>query len=100
MSNDNLHILKQSAIELLKQLITIPSFSKEEDKTAEIICTYLQKHGVEANRVKNNVYAKNAYYDAAKPTILLNSHHDTVKPNKNYTLDPFMPVEKDGKLFG
>lgn len=100
MSNDNLHILKQSAIELLKQLITIPSFSKEEDKTAEIICTYLKQYGIEARRVKNNVYAKNAYYDAAKPTILLNSHHDTVKPNKNYTLDPFTPVEKDGKLFG
>jgi len=100
MSNDNLHTLQQSAIELLKQLITIPSFSKEEDKTAEAICTYLQQYGIEAKRVKNNVYARNAYYDESKPTILLNSHHDTVKPNKNYTLDPFSPVEKDGKLFG
>jgi len=100
MSNDNLHTLQQSAIDLLKQLITIPSFSKEEDKTAEAICTYLQQYGIKAKRVKNNVYARNAYYDESKPTILLNSHHDTVKPNKNYTLDPFSPVEKDGKLFG
>ncbi len=48
----------------------------------------------------NNVCAINKYFDADKPTILLNSHHDTVKPNKGYTLDPFSPVEKDGKLFG
>ncbi len=44
--------------------------------------------------------AVNKHFDAAKPTILLNSHHDTVKPNKGYTLDPFTPIEKDGKLFG
>lgn len=101
MSNVNLHNLQQSAIELLKQLIVTPSFSKEEDKTADILRTFLQHYGgIETKRVKNNVYARNAYYDESKPTILLNSHHDTVKPNKNYTLDPFSPVEKDGKLFG
>jgi len=100
MSNDNLHILQQSAIELLKQLITTPSFSKEEDKTAEIIKIYLQQYGVDVKCVKNNVYARNTHFDSSKPTILLNSHHDTVKPNKNYTLDPFTPIEKDGKLFG
>jgi acetylornithine deacetylase len=51
-------------------------------------------------RLQNNVYARNRHFDAAKPTLLLNSHHDTVKPNKAYTLDPFQPVEKDGKLYG
>jgi len=100
MSNTNLHTLQQSAIELLKQLITTPSFSKEEDKTADILKAFLEKHGVPVKTVKNNVYARNAHFDDSKPTILLNSHHDTVKPNKNYTLDPFTPVEKDGKLFG
>jgi acetylornithine deacetylase len=100
MSNDNLHTLQQSAIELLKQLISTPSFSKEEDKTAAILKTFLEKHGVPVKNVQHNVYARNAHFDDSKPTILLNSHHDTVKPNKNYTLDPFTPVEKDGKLFG
>jgi acetylornithine deacetylase len=38
--------------------------------------------------------------DPSKPTILLNSHHDTVRPAKGYTLDPFEPQEKEGKLFG
>ena len=100
MSNDILHTLQQNAIELLKQLISTPSFSKEEDKTADLLCTFLKQHGIEPVCVKNNVYAKSAFYDASRPTILLNSHHDTVKPNKNYTLDPFTPVEIEGKLYG
>jgi acetylornithine deacetylase len=100
MSNTNLHTLQQSAIELLKQLISTPSFSKEEDKTADILRSFLEKHGVPVKNVQHNVYARNAHYDDSKPTILLNSHHDTVKPNKNYTLYPFTPVEKEGKLFG
>lgn len=100
MSNENLHTLQQSALALLKQLIATPSFSKEEDKTAEIIQAFLNKHGVQTKCVKNNVYARSAHFDESKPTILLNSHHDTVKPNKNYTLDPFTPIEKEGKLFG
>lgn len=100
MSKANLHTLQQSALELLRQLITTPSFSKEEDKTAGLIKTFLQQHGVAVKCVQHNVYARNAHFDDSKPTILLNSHHDTVKPNKNYTLDPFTPIEKDGKLFG
>ena len=86
MSNDNLHTLQQSAIELLKQLISTPSFSKEEDKTAAILRTFLEKHGVPVKNVQHNVYARNAHFDDSKPTILLNSHHDTVKPNKNLSL--------------
>lgn len=85
---------------MLKQLIATPSFSKEEDKTAELIERYLQLNGVTAHRFLNNVWATNQYFDERKPTLLLNSHHDTVKPNKAYTLDPFSPIEADGKLFG
>ncbi len=90
----------QNAIELLKELIAAPSFSKEEDQTASIIARFLMLKGVVASRVGNNIYAFNHFYDANKPSILLNSHHDTVKPNKGYTLDPFTPIEKDGKLYG
>lgn len=100
MSNENIHTLQQDAIALLKQLIATPSFSKEEDKTAVILRTFLQQHGLKISCVKNNVFARYAHFDESKPTILLNSHHDTVKPNKNYTLDPFTPVEKEGKLYG
>jgi acetylornithine deacetylase len=89
-----------AAIDLLKELIATPSFSKEEDQTAGILCRFIGTKGVPHTRVGNNVFALNNYYDAEKPSILLNSHHDTVKPNKGYTFDPFSPFEKDGKLFG
>jgi len=92
--------LQAEAIELLKRLIAVPSFSKEEDRTAELLVEYLASKGVTAYRLQNNVWATNKYFDPAKPSLLLNSHHDTVKPNKAYTLDPFAPIEKDGKLFG
>lgn len=92
--------LYDNAVELLKQLIATPSFSKEENDTAEIIVAFFERHGIECARVGNNVYAKNKFYDPSKPSVLLNSHHDTVKPNRGYTMDPFTPIEKDGKLYG
>lgn len=92
--------LKNDAIELLKGLIRIQSFSKEEDKTADLINQFFTDRGIPTHRKKNNVWAFNKHYDTNKPTILLNSHHDTVKPNPGYTIDPFDPVVKDGKLFG
>ncbi len=92
--------LQQEATQLLKNLIETSSFSKEEANTASFIDTFLQEHAVKTNRVQNNIWATNLYFDSTKPTILLNSHHDTVKPNKGYTLDPFNPIEQDGKLFG
>ena len=92
--------LYESAVLLLTQLIATPSFSKEEQGTAEIIAAFFDQHQIAYSRVGNNLYAKNKHYDINKPSILLNSHHDTVLPNKGYTIDPFTPFEKDGKLFG
>ena len=97
MQTDKLYT---DSLNLLKKLISTQSFSKEEDKTAAIIESFLQSAGVAAKRFLNNVWAVNKHFDESKPSILLNSHHDTVRPNKAYTLDPFSPVEKDGKLFG
>ncbi|MBO9634234.1 MAG: M20 family metallo-hydrolase [Chitinophagaceae bacterium] len=100
MNNQSLQHLQHSVIELLKQLIAMPSFSKEEEGTAAIIKLFLEERGIEAKQFKFNVWAVNKHFDAGKPTLLLNSHHDTVKPNKGYTLDPFKPIVQDGKLFG
>jgi acetylornithine deacetylase len=100
MNNDNLHIIREEALELLKQLIATPSFSKEEDKTAEILFHFLSQRTVHVKQAGHNVWARNVHYDENKPTILLNSHHDTVKPNKGYTMDPFTPICENGKLFG
>lgn len=92
--------LFKDSLELLQKLIAIPSLSKEEALTAEAIDGFLKDRGVNTNRKDNNIWAFNKHYDASKPTILLNSHHDTVKPNPGYTRDPFSPDLEDGKLFG
>ena len=92
--------LYQDAVELLKAMIRIPSLSKEEAGTADLLAKFLTERGVEVHRKKNNVWAFNKYYDPAKPTILLNSHHDTVKPNSAYTRDPFEPSVEGDRLYG
>ena len=92
--------LTLEAIALLKELISIPSFSSEEDRTAARIVQWFSDHNIPCERRQNNVYAFNANFDESKPTLLLNSHHDTVKPNSAYTKDPFQPQVEDGKLYG
>ena len=96
----DISILQNDAIRLLKQLIATPSFSKEEDNSSGLLKSFFEQFAVPAEQHLYNVWVKNKHFDANKPTILLNSHHDTVKPNKGFTLDPFSPVEKNGKLFG
>ena len=92
--------LTEEAISLLKSLINIPSFSREEDKTADLMEEFLKGKGIACERSKNNVWAKSKYFSADKPTLLLNSHHDTVKPNASYTRDPHQAEVIDGKLYG
>jgi len=88
------------AIALLQQMIAIPSFSKEEEGTADCIVRFLDKKNIKTERIGNNILARNKYFSNEKKSLLLNSHHDTVKPNNNYTHDPFMPTIEDGKLYG
>ncbi len=92
--------LHQKALSLLQELISIPSFSREEEKTAIAISKFFEQEHIPFHRAGNNVWVKNKYFDSGKKTILLNSHHDTVKPNPAYTRDPFLPTIEDGKLFG
>lgn len=93
-------LLAQDAIQLLKQLIAVQSFSKEETGTAQLIEAFFEAKSIPFERKKNNIWAYNRYFNASKPTILLNSHHDTVKPNPSWTLNPFEALEQDGKLYG
>jgi acetylornithine deacetylase len=96
----SIEILTQEAIALLKALIETPSFSSEEDQTALLIENWFTQNSIPFERENNNVWAFNKHFDTTKPTLLLNSHHDTVKPNQGYTNDPFEAIVKDGKLFG
>ncbi len=95
-----LNTLHTQAVWLLQQLIAIPSFSKEENLTADLIADFLTNKGIKIHRKLNNVWAWNKHFDAHKPTILLNSHHDTVKPNSGYTRKPYDAAIEDGKLYG
>lgn len=97
MSTEELY---HDAMELLKQLITTPSFSKEEDKTADLIEQFFKSKNIHTHRLGNNVWCVNKYFDPSKPTILLNSHHDTVKPNPQYTKDPVAAIVEEHKLYG
>jgi acetylornithine deacetylase len=92
--------LTANAILLLKKLIETQSFSKEEENTAILIEGWFVENEIPFKRTKNNIWAMNKYFDESKPTLLLNSHHDTVKPNSAYTNDPFKAIVKDGKLYG
>ncbi|WP_344928353.1 M20 family metallo-hydrolase [Aquimarina addita] len=92
--------LTQEAIKLLKALITTQSFSSEEEETALLIQQWFTERNIAFEREHNNIWAYNRYFDDSKPTILLNSHHDTVKPNGNYTNDPLHAFVENGKLYG
>jgi len=92
--------LKSDAIELLKQLITIPSFSKEENQTADCIQFFFQKKSIPTIRKENNVWVKNQFWNDSLPTILLNSHHDTVRPVTGWTKNPHGASVENGILFG
>ena len=92
--------LFDDSLNLLRKLISIPSLSREEENTASAIEQFLEDQGIKTHRMINNVWAYNEHFDPKKPTILLNSHHDTVKPNPGYSRDPFAADIIDGKLFG
>lgn len=87
-------------ISLLCRLIATPSFSREETATADIIVDYLSAAGVTAHRLGNNVWAFAGKYDSGRPTLMLNSHHDTVRPAGGYTRDPFHPEISGDRIYG
>lgn len=99
-SKNDIKYWQKEAILLLKDLIPILSISKEEHLTADLIYSWFQKKGKSPLRLENNVWVVSKQYDSAKPTILLNSHHDTVKPNPHYTKNPLLTIEDQGKLYG
>ena len=100
MELENIERLKSEAVSLLKKLIETPSLSKDEEATAKLIADFLYSQNIVFSRNGNNVWASNQHFNPQLPTILLNSHHDTVKPNQGYTRDPFKAHIEDGKLYG
>jgi acetylornithine deacetylase len=93
-------MLTQNAIALLQDLIRLESFSGAEDRTATRIEEWFSSYEIPFQRKDNNIWATNKHFDIQKPTLLLNSHHDTIHPNQGYTRNPYNPDIEDGKLYG
>ena len=93
-------MLTQNAIALLQDLIRLESFAGAEDRTATRIEEWFSSYEIPFQRKDNNIWATNKHFDIQKPTLLLNSHHDTVHPNQGYTRNPYSPDIEDGKLYG
>lgn len=87
-------------VDFLKRLIETPSLSREEENTRLLFEELFRQYNIVFETIENNIWCKNRHYDESKPTILLNSHHDTVKPNVSYTRDPYKAEVSEGKLFG
>lgn len=92
--------LQLRAIALLRSLISTPSLSGQEEKTAELIQKSLEAEGIPTHRSGNNVWVRSLHWEEGKPVILLNSHHDTVKANPGWQRDPFSPTLEGETLYG
>ncbi|MCB0639646.1 MAG: M20 family metallo-hydrolase [Lewinella sp.] len=89
-----------AVIELLESLIRTPSLSREEADTAALLESFLINQGFHPARRGNNVWARQPHWREGLPVVLLNSHHDTVKPNAGWQRDPFTPTWEGDQLFG
>lgn len=90
----------KEAVELLQALIATPSTSRDEARTGDLLFAFLADHGAAPERLHNNVWARAEGFDPRRPTLLLNSHHDTVRPAASYTRDPYAPSLEEGRLYG
>ncbi|MEG1659600.1 MAG: M20 family metallo-hydrolase [Bacteroides sp.] len=97
MTND---LSNSPAAGLLQGLIRLPSLSREEDKAADYLQKYIEAEGMQTGRKGNNVWCLSPNFSLEKPTLLLNSHIDTVKPVNGWRKDPFCPRLENGKLYG
>lgn len=88
------------AVELLKDLIAIPSISRNEDKAADKLAEYLAMWGLPYGREGNNLWVGCPDWDNNRPTIMLNAHIDTVKPVSSWTRDPFQPTQEGDLIYG
>lgn len=96
----NIDELFYDAVDLLKKMISLPSFSREEKTVADMLEIYIKQQGFVTHREGNNIWIISNFFDLSKPTILLNSHIDTVKPVSGWKRDPFKPIIEDNILYG
>lgn len=89
----NIDRLTADAIDLLKEMIAIPSPSFEEEEVCNHICSWLEAKGIGHQRKDNNIIAEHIT-DPSRPTLMLCAHIDTVSPSPEYGFDPYTPDYK------
>ena len=92
--------IKKNAIDLLCQLIRIPAYSRDETAKADFLQQHIESMGYKANRLDNNIWIQSDFYNADRPTLLLNAHIDTVKPVNGWQHEPHKDTHEDGKIYG
>lgn len=97
---NNIITYRDDAVEVLRKLISIQSFSGEEDMRVDYLLSYFAEKGIYPERIDNNIIFRQLYHNEAKPTLMLNSHLDTVRPASGYTFDPFNPPQSDTHIYG
>ncbi|MCR5351625.1 MAG: M20/M25/M40 family metallo-hydrolase [Bacteroidales bacterium] len=81
--------LHEESIALLRQMVRIPSLSGQEADVIACVSSFLDRSGIPHERIRGNIVATNRHFDAAKPTLVLDAHLDTVPVNNGYTRDPY-----------
>lgn len=93
--------ISDAAINLLKQMIAIPSVSRDEQAVADLLEDYLKRQSsVEVHRSGNNLWLIAPGYDTQRQTLLINAHIDTVKAVASWTYDPFQATEVGERIYG
>lgn len=92
--------LTAHAVGLLQQLISIPSYSREEEKVADFIEVFITRDGLLPHRKGNNIWCLSSAFTPSRPTLLLNAHIDTVRPVKGWTYNPHIPTIKNDRIYG
>jgi len=87
-------------IHLLKSIISVQSFSKNEQDVAYLIRQFFDHSKVTYNFNVNNTWVRNLNWKDGLPVVLLDSHIDTVQPAGGYSRDPFSPTVEGNMLYG
>lgn len=88
--NEVINKLTADAVELLREMIAIPSPSFEEAAVCSHISKWLSSKGIEHKRIGNNIVAEHIT-DSSRPVLMLCAHIDTVSPSPEYSFDPYKP---------
>jgi acetylornithine deacetylase len=91
----------QKYIDLLLELIAIPSESRNERAAADYLEAWLKSEGLPTYRKGNNLWCVDDYpTDDERPLLMLNAHIDTVKPAAGYTRNPYQATLENGRIYG